>query len=242
MEQSVTIKGTKSGIILVLDPSMPFEELAVHIAEKFHEARSFLGKNEVGLLVRGRALSEEEMDAVVNIIQANSRLVITCILDEEPPKVEPAPQSDAEEDFFEDEYSDIYPGENAFIYKGSLKSGQDISIEKSIVILGDVKPGANVTSSGSIFVLGELRGNANAGSEGDKKAIIMALELDPIQLKIADTVGVSPDAEKGERIKVKKKKFLAPRDDKSAEVAYLENGHIVKATFGASFLRNYFVL
>ena len=243
MEQSVTIKGTKSGIILVLDPSMPFEELAVHIAEKFHDARSFLGKNEVGLLVRGRALSEEEMDTVVNIIQANSRLLISCILDEEPLKSEPAPASlPAEEDFFEDEESDIYPGENAFIYKGNLKSGQDISIKKSIVILGDVKPGANVTSTGSIFVMGELRGNANAGSEGDEKAINMALELDPIQLRIADTVGVSPDAEKGERIRVKKKKFLAPRDDKGAEVAYIENGHIVKAAFGASFLRNYFVL
>ncbi len=90
--------------------------------------------------------------------------------------------------------------------------------------------------------MGELRGNATAGTSGDEKAIIMALELNPIQLRIADTVGVSPDAEKGDRIKVKKKKFLAPREEKSAEVAYIENGHIVKATFGASFLRNYFVL
>ena len=65
----------------------------------------------------------------------------------------------------------------------------------------------------------------------------MALELDPIQLKIADIIGVSPDAEKGPKLRLKKKKLI--NNENEPEVAYIENGHIVKTLYGPSFLRQY---
>ena len=83
LEQAVTIKGTKSGIILVLDPSLSFEDLCLSIKDKFKEASSFLGRNNMGLHIRGRQLSDVETDRVVEIIQANSDLTITCIIDDE---------------------------------------------------------------------------------------------------------------------------------------------------------------
>ena len=129
--------------------------------------------------------------------------------------------------------------DSAVIYRGNLRSGQDISSEKSIVVLGDVKPGANVTSYGSIYILGELRGNAFAGASGDQSAIIMALDLRPIQVRIADAIAISPDAEKGAKIKVRKKKILGGGEG-DPEVAYIENGHIVKTGYGASFLRQFY--
>lgn len=246
MEQAVTIKGTKSGIILVLDPGLSFEALSKSIAGKFGEASSFLGKNKMGLLIRGRKLSEQEMEQVVGIIESNSELSISCIVDEEsdmekvfsgklvrsdePMAVnEPVPLS----------VSDVMSDDSALVYKGNLRSGQDISSEKSIIILGDVKPGANVTSFGSIFILGELRGNAFAGACGDAKSVIMALELDPIQIRIADSIAISPDAEKGNKIKVKRKKLLKDTGN-GPEVAYIENGHIVKTAYGTSFLRQFY--
>ena len=58
--QTVTIKGTKSGIILVLDPSISFEELSLSIANKFRNASSFLGSHNMGLIVRGRILDDYE--------------------------------------------------------------------------------------------------------------------------------------------------------------------------------------
>ena len=45
MDAAVTIKGTKSGIILVLNPSLSFEDLCLSIKDKFKEASSFLGRN-----------------------------------------------------------------------------------------------------------------------------------------------------------------------------------------------------
>ncbi len=244
LEQSVTIKGTKGGIILVLDPSISFDELAPLIAEKFRDASSFLGKHDMGLLVRGRDLSEEEMDTVVSIIHENSKLHISAILDEKP-EVEdifnstPIPEEKTESHTTLNTSGREMFGDEAIIYKGNLRSGQDISSEKSVVILGDVKPGANVTSYGSIYILGELRGNAFAGAGGDESAVIMALDLDPIQLRIAGSIAISPDAEKGAKIKVKKKRFMAPADN-DPEVAYIENGHIVKTSYGASFLKRFF--
>ncbi len=244
MEQSVTIKGTKGGIILVLDPSISFGELAPLIAEKFHDASSFLGKNDMGLLVRGRNLSEEEMDTVVSIIHENSKLHISALLDEKTEdedifKSTPAPEEKTESPAPLKASGKELFGDDAIIYKGNLRSGQDISSEKSVVILGDVKPGANVTSYGSIYILGELRGNAFAGAGGDESSVIMALELEPIQLRIAGSIAISPDAEKGAKIKVRKKRFMAPSGNEP-EVAYIENGHIVKTSYGASFLRRFF--
>ena len=245
LEQTVTIKGTKSGIILVLDPGPSFDCILKSIAEKFGEAASFLGKNNMGLLIRGRKLSDGETDEVVRVIEEVTELSITCIIDEESDYervfsdkkqiIDPVttPTVDSENLSL----SDIQ--ENALIYKGNLRSGQDISSEKSIIILGDVKPGANVTSFGSIFILGELRGNAFAGAMGDKRSVIMALELDPIQIRIAETIAISPDAEKGNKIKIKRKKLL--KDSESGpEVAYIENGHIVKTSYGSAFLRQFY--
>ena len=83
LEQAVTIKGTKSGIILVLDPSISFDSLSDSIAEKFKENASFLGKNNCGLVIRGRSLSDQETKEVVELIQDNSDLTIGCVLDEE---------------------------------------------------------------------------------------------------------------------------------------------------------------
>ncbi len=247
LEQAVTIKGTKSGIILVLDESLSFDALSESIADKFEEAASFLGKNKMGLLIRGRKLSDEETDQVVRIIEEKSDLTISCIVDEESnteklfaqkPGKENMQEPLASEDVISVTASAI-SDDTAMIYKGNLRSGQDISSEKSIIILGDVKPGANVTSFGSIFILGELRGNAFAGAGGDTKSVIMALELDPIQIRIAETIAISPDAEKGSKIKVKRKKLLKDSGN-NPEVAYIENGHIVKTVYGASFLRQFY--
>lgn len=247
MNQSVTIKGTKSGIILVLDPGVAFEELREDIKNHFIEASSFLGKNNMGLIIRGRKLSESEEEDVLNIIADNTQLNITCIIDEE---------SETERLFSKAKKADdkVLPDKsekvnvtvptdacdnNAQVLVGNLRSGQDVSCEQNVVILGDVKPGASVTSYGSIFILGELRGNAFAGAGGDTSAIVMALKLNPLQVRIADSIAISPDsdADKGSKLRFKKKKIMSSENE--PEVAYIENGHIIKALYGPSFLRQF---
>ena len=115
----------------------------------------------MGLIIRGRKLSETEEDEVLKSIKDNSMLTISCIIDEESDiqrKFEDIAGSDDNValEINNSKSSDAVvkaDQNNALIYKGSLRSGQDISCEQSIVILGDVKPGANVISYGSIFIL-----------------------------------------------------------------------------------------
>ncbi len=236
---------------MVLDPNAPFVMLLDEMALRFKEASSFLGKNKMGLMVRGRALTEDEESKIVDVISKNSDLTIVCILQEDSPLEErfikslnnddepvsaPAPveSPQVESDAYIEEDSN-----DAVIYSGNLRSGQDISCKKSVVVLGDVKPGANVTSYGNIFILGELRGNAFAGANGDRDAIVMALDLNPLQVRIADAIAISPDADNGPKLRIKRKKARSSAENEP-EVAYIENGHIVKTLYGSPFLRQFY--
>ena len=73
-------------------------------------------------------------------------------------------------------------------YKGSLRSGQKIEVEGSIIIFGDVNSGAEVMATENIVILGTLRGLAHAGARGNMKAIIVAETLDTVQLRIANII------------------------------------------------------
>jgi septum site-determining protein MinC len=58
--------------------------------------------------------------------------------------------------------------------------------------LGDVNPGAEIVASGCVVVWGRLRGTVHAGAEGDETAVICALDLSPMQLRIASHVATAP--------------------------------------------------
>ena len=73
-------------------------------------------------------------------------------------------------------------------HRGSLRSGQRLETEGSIVIIGDVNSGAEVIASDNIVVVGTLRGLAHAGAKGNKNAIIAAGKLDAVQIRISNIV------------------------------------------------------
>ena len=83
--------------------------------------------------------------------------------------------------------AEILTSETKF-HKGSLRSGQRIVEDRSIVVIGDVNAGAEVIATDNIVVLGTLRGLDHAGAKGNKKAIIAAGRLDTAQMRIANIV------------------------------------------------------
>ena len=78
-------------------------------------------------------------------------------------------------------------------------------------MLGDVNPGARIVAKGNIIVLGALRGTAIAGLGGRKRAIVVALEMDPIQIRIGEVAA---------RINGRRKL------SDGAQIAYLDLGSI----------------
>jgi septum site-determining protein MinC len=84
------------------------------------------------------------------------------------------------------------PGEGAVFVPRTLRSGFKVSHHGHIIVFGDVNPGAEVIAGGSIIIWGRLRGVVHAGANGDEKAVVCALEMNPTQLRIAGLVSVSP--------------------------------------------------
>ena len=78
-------------------------------------------------------------------------------------------------------------------HQGTLRSGEYLDIHGDLLILGDVNPGAIVRAEGNIIIWGKLLGIAHAGSEGNPQATISALQLKPVQLRIANKVARGPN-------------------------------------------------
>ncbi len=78
------------------------------------------------------------------------------------------------------------------VHRGTLRSGEHLQGEGSLLLLGDLNPGARISAVGDVLVWGRLRGVAHAGCQGDEAARIVALQLRPLQLRIAGAVARGP--------------------------------------------------
>jgi len=75
----------------------------------------------------------------------------------------------------------------------TVRSGIDIRHPRTIIVLGDVNPGGTVVADGDVIIWGRLRGIAQAGASGNQNCLIMALRMDPTQIRIADLVARAPE-------------------------------------------------
>ena len=74
------------------------------------------------------------------------------------------------------------------IYMGTVRSGQRIEFEGSVIVLGDVNGGSEVVAEQNIIVVGNIRGYVHAGAKGNRSCIIAANSINPTQLRIADLI------------------------------------------------------
>ncbi|MEY8337300.1 septum site-determining protein MinC [Lachnospiraceae bacterium 62-35] len=180
MHNTVVIKGNRSGLSVYLDPDPDFQVLLHDIAVKFKESARFWGSVQMALTLEGRQLTPAEEFAVVNTITENSQIEILCLLDTDARRIERCEKA------LNDKLMELNSRTGQF-YRGDLLSGEAFDSEASIVIIGNVFPGARVTARGNIIVLGELRGSAYAGVAGSLEAVVVALDMAPAQIKIADS-------------------------------------------------------
>lgn len=206
MDGTVVIKGFKAGIILVLNPDTSYETLKKDIADKFKASAAFFGEAAKAVSFKGRDLTDEQKMEIVDIIQANCSLSILCIMEDDP-ETEAAFQKTIEKKLEQD-----YSNTGQF-YKGNLRSGQVLDVETSIIIIGDIKPGAKVISKGNVIILGSLKGNVYAGAAGNTNAFVVALDMRPVQIRIADTIARAPDNPE-------------KTPGNQTKIAFLDNGNI----------------
>tara|TARA_B100000965_G_C19536988_1_gene733824 strand:+ start:653 stop:1303 length:651 start_codon:yes stop_codon:yes gene_type:complete len=77
-------------------------------------------------------------------------------------------------------------------HEGTVRSGEYLDVSGNLLILGDVNPGAIVSAEENIIIWGRLLGIAHAGSKGNSQGTISALQLRPVQLRIANKVARGP--------------------------------------------------
>jgi septum site-determining protein MinC len=85
------------------------------------------------------------------------------------------------------------PLADALYLQMTVRSGVEIRHPGTVIILGDINPSGIVIADGDIIIWGRLRGVAYAGASGNRESLIMALQMQPTQLRIADAVARSPE-------------------------------------------------
>ena len=76
----------------------------------------------------------------------------------------------------------------------TIRSGVEIQHPGTVVVYGDVNPGGSIVADGDILVWGRLRGNVYAGAQDDDRCLIMALHMEPTQIRIGNSVARGPDS------------------------------------------------
>ena len=210
----VIFKGKKDGLMIVLDKNVEFNELMEALRIKVRDAGKFFGGAKMSIVFNGRALTETEEAALLDIIVKEANLNVSFVKTEHELISQ---KFDRKNKNFGNGLSDIFdPNEHmVIIHKGALRSGKSIRYSGSVMVLGDVNPGSEIIAEGSIVVLGAVKGMVHAGCMGDTESFVAALNLTPIQLRIANRATYIPD----EMVNKSKK-------NQTPSYAYIEDGQI----------------
>ncbi len=190
-ENRVFFKGILGGLQVHVDPQMELDLLISQLKDKLAASKDFFSGTAVNLVFTGREFSDNEKQHVIDCI---SRQISLGNVDFSI-SIEKEEENMAETIY---ETADkIYGTEEgmAKFFRGTVRNGQRIDYQGNIIIMGDVNPGAEIIAGGNIIVLGNLRGMAHAGATGDMNAVVIALCLQPTQLRIGNIITRSPENE-----------------------------------------------
>lgn len=177
MKNYVTINYKKDEVVLKLLDDAEFEDILIDLKKKLTELKKFYKDEKTPMRVSGKILKNKEMEKIEEII--SEKISVPIEFD--------VPKSLGLHSITKTFNKDVEVSETKF-QQGSLRSGQRLEVEGSVVIIGDVNSGAEVVASDNIVVLGSLRGLAHAGAKGNKQAIIAAGLIDTVQIRIANIV------------------------------------------------------
>ena len=177
MNNWVSINLKKDQIVIKISEEAEQKQIISALSKKLPDLKKLYQEEKTPIMIVGKILKNKEIDEIQELIKEKIDVDIEFDMPKE------LGLSSITRTFTRQ----IDVSETTF-HKGSLRSGQKLEIEGSLVILGDVNSGAEVVASDNIVVLGNLRGLAHAGAKGNKRAIIAAGRLDTVQIRISNIV------------------------------------------------------
>ncbi len=182
LQHNVTIKGTKDGLVLLLDDKCSFDLLVEELNDKLTAGSSqMLNGPVISVKVKAgnRYLTAEQKERLIEVLKQKENLNLDHIESEVITKAE------AEE---------MRKDAQVVTVSKVVRSGQVLDIQGDLLLIGDVNPGATVMATGNIYILGSLKGIAHCGTKGNEEAIIAASVMKPSQLRIAHHINRAPDS------------------------------------------------
>ena len=177
MRSCVKINGEKERIIIKLKEEGTQEQIIESLKKKLTELKKLYKEANTPIFITGKILKNSEMLEIKNLI--NSKIDVKVEFD--------SPKTLGLHGIKKSFNKEIESSETKF-FRGSIRSGQRIEYEGSIVFLGDVNGGAEIIAGDNVVVVGVLRGLAHAGAKGNKKAIIAAASIECKQIRIANII------------------------------------------------------
>ncbi len=271
MSTNIAIKGTRNGLLLTLEPGIPFSDLLAALFARLEESPTFFRGASLTVDTTLRMLRKSERTQIEELL-AHYQMSMTSVetvadargagrtitlplpssdLDPvlggnlmkgkefvQPPQpsfparpvpstqtlhpartlqfnqtsqinqpLQPVPQSPNPA---------LKESDDTLFLRRTVRSGQAIHHHSNVVVMGDINPGAEIVAGGDIMVWGVLRGMVHAGYPENEHAVVSALQLAPVQLRIAHLLSRPPEG------------FEA---QPSPEVASIQRGQIVVETW-----------
>lgn len=195
LENIVIFKGGRDGIVVILDENASFIDIKTVFIQKLQDAKSFFNGAKVSIRFKGKILTTQQREELIDLLSGQNILNISFIHDFEEDgtgKISATEDTQQPENWFANEIS--YDTSMTKYHIGMLRSGQSIEYPGSVVVLGDVNPGAIISAGGNVVILGSLKGTVHAGKDlKSYKPFVMAIGMYPVQIGIGNVIARSPD-------------------------------------------------
>ena len=177
MAQYVTINLKKDVIVMKISDKASEEDTLNSLKKKVPELKKLYQKEKTPIFVTGKILRNKELREIQDLIQKT----IDVEVEFDTPKALGLHG-------IKRTYNQDVGISEAKIHRGSLRSGQRLEFEGTLIILGDVNDGAEAIAGENVIVVGTLRGLAHAGAKGNKQAIIAANKIESPQIRISNII------------------------------------------------------
>ena len=173
----VSINLKKDEVLIKIDDNATQKDIISELNKKLKELKKMYQDETTPIRVAGKILANKEIEQIEEIIK--EKIDVKVSFD--------SPKTLGLHSITRSYKKDVGKSETTF-HKGSLRSGQRLEVEGSLVVVGDVNSGAEVIAGDNIVIVGTLRGLAHAGAKGNKEAIIATSTLDAVQIRISNIV------------------------------------------------------
>lgn len=202
-----TIKGLKSGPTFLFDEHATFPNIIHAVEEELARAKGFFRDSPVVLYFGDRTLKKEEWRELKEILHREGLLlryaVAAATESRELLYKEGLPVRDSLLLSGQEKKTTLVETVSrgtALYVRRSLRSGQSEVFEGDVTVVGDINQGAEVIAGGDAIVFGTLRGMVHAGYPDNQEAIVIALNLTPLQLRIGPFIARADEGQNPRRV------------------------------------------